>query len=643
MAGFSIQTVKGLSKDRASELVGFLTTKFKQSVDARSQQVDGMYRRWIDNYDAKPLESIRTTPFYKASNFVPRLIGMHTDILAARIIGMMFGTRPFWKPEPYDPDFNADASMTAARWMDRLSHSEMEIFDPLDMGIFLTCKTGVSVLKNTWLDDTWGTFKPDANGGITRVGRPKLAVDILPYDDFFPYPVTAINLSQCTIKFHRLRFTKEEIQYRMHSTWKREAAEKLINSGTPQQGTGREAQANNAGISLTVDVTRPYNAIEAWLQYELSPGQMHDIVVLFNPYCVGEDALLRDPYYNYFAYDLDPFIDLRIAPRENLFWGYSVPEILEQAQEEKAQIHNSRRDGNLIANVPAWKKKRLADVANPSTEWYPGKVFEVDNMDDLMPLEFAREYNSLLEEEAALDGYAERLTGGGPAQQGFGTGPLGKKGIYASQATLALLTEGNKRLDIDLKRIRRPMAKQGKLIFTCYRDFAGNLDLGMGSSNQLLKQAFEMSRSADGRGFFYELGVSDAGANQEVDRQNILLMSNTMQGYYKEIMAIAPQIAGMPDGSPAKTLALAVLDGARDLANRILFLFNIPGKRALIPNVRELLGGGAPAPRSTVADQVGLPQAEGPLPDEGISAQAANISAVAQGLRAQSPGQGLPV
>src|SRR5580765_2458111 len=323
--GLTIQTVKGLGKDKKIELVGFLQEKFRQSVDARSQQVDGMYRRWIDNYDAKPLEAIRTTPFYKASNFVPRLIGMHTDILAARIIGLMFGTRPFWRPTPYDLESQAEVLQAASWWMDRISHSEMEIFDPLDLGIFLAVKTGVVTLKNTWLDESFGVFKPDPSGGITRVGRPKLALDIIPFDDFFPYPVTALNLSQVTIKFHRLRFTKQEIEFRKNTSWIRENAEiVLTGGGANSQGAGREAQANNAGIMLSRDTARPFNVVEAWLQYELSPGQLHDIVVLFNPYSAGEQALLRDPYYNYFSNELDPFIDLRIMPRENLYWGYSV-------------------------------------------------------------------------------------------------------------------------------------------------------------------------------------------------------------------------------------------------------------------------------------------------------------------------------
>lgn len=628
---FQLKTIS-ISPDRAAELVGYLTRTFKSSVDSRQSQIDGNYRRWVDNYAGKPQEAVRTTPFYKASNFVPHLIRMHTDILAARIIGLMFGTRPFWKPKSYDPDTDHNVLDASTYWLERITHSELELFDPLDLGIFLTCKTGCVTFKASWLDEAITRVYKSQGDAVAPISNERLSFDVIPFEDHFPYPVTAINQSQVQINFHRLRFTKEEVEYRKSVGWDKEAVDVLLKGGEMPSGTARESEANSAGISLSRDVVRPFTAVEAWLKYELVPGQMHDIVVLFNPFTTGAKALLRAPYYNYFPSDLNAFVDLRIMPREGLYWGYCVPEILEQSQEEQAQIHNSRRDSNTISMIPGWKKKRLADVANPSTEWYPGKVFEVDSMEDLEPLQFGRDYNSSLEEEANLIGLAERYTGISPAQQGFGTGPMGKKGIYASQATLALLSEGNKRLDIDLKRVRRPMNRVGKLLFTCYRDFATDPTLGLqGENANALKKAFELSKGS-GNQLYFELGASDASANKEVDRQNILLMSNTMQAYYKEIVALAPQVAAMPDQSPAKTLALAVLDGARDLANRVLFLFDIPGRKSLVPDLREILGGGPMRQRSALADKTGLPEAEGDVSDRGIQDIAQTVSTVASRL-----------
>jgi hypothetical protein len=602
--------------DKLNQIFGWAKNKFWKSVESRSKEIDGDYRRWVDNYAAKPAQAIRTIPYYKASNFVPQLIRMHTDLLAANNVGLMFSTRPFWKPATFSNKPGANVLNALGEWMDTECKYNINFFDPVDLGIFLTVKTGLHVLKNCWVSET--RDRADAEGNIKSFSRESLVIDNIPFDDLFPYPVTAQFFRDCTAIFHRLRFTKEEVEFRRHLPppfgWPAGPASSVLMGSSTNQSTtssARDSLANDAGYSLTPDVTRPFTVIEMWGSYELTPGKMADIVLTFNPFSGnGKDGIIR-LWYNYLPGDLDPFVDLRIMPREGSIVGDCIPNILEQSQEEQAQIHNARRDKSNIVNVPGWKKKTSYTGANPSTEWYPGKVFEVDSMDDIEPLEFGGNYESMIEEENAVMALAERYSGVSSAKQGFGTGPVGKKGIYASQATLALLSEGNQRQDIYLQRLRRSFNKQGQLIFVHYRDFAKSADWSQyGENGDFLKQAFSIKDPEELRAVFFGLGASDAGANREVDRQNLLLMSNTMSAYYKEIMALAPQIAQMPPGSPAQELSLQVLDGARELSNRILFAFNVYDRKKLVPDVRELLGGGKPQSNPRALDQAGVPQPE---------------------------------
>lgn len=625
------------NKDARTNLVKWACNTFRKSVESRSQQIDSDYRRWVDNYAAKPAQAIRTIPFYKASNFVPQLIRMHTDILAARQIGLLFGTRPFWMPKTFNSNIQNDVLMAVGEWMHKLCQYDVNFYDPVDLSVFLATKTGLSVIKNTWVD--FSKTRAVSGQAVKDYRREGLCLDVIPFDDLFPYPITAQFFRDCLAIFHRLRFTKEEIDFRKHIPlpygWNPKAADKLMmGSSTPNTNSARESAAQSAGINLTVDVIRPFTAVEMWGTYELEKGKLADIVLTFNPLDETEDSILK-LHYNYLPPDLDPFVDIRIMPREGLIVGDCVPNILEQSQEEQAQIHNGRRDANLIANVPGWKKLKSYTGANPSTEWYPGKCFEVDTMEDINPLVFNTNYNSLIEEEQALLQLAERYTGISPAMQGFGSGTVGKKGIYSSQGTLALLSEGNKRLDIYLQRVRRSFHKQGQLIFTSYRDFrSGGKELELyGENGALLKQAFATKEPDDFRGVFFDLGASDASANKEVDRQNLLLMSNTMSAYYKEIMALAPSIAGMPEGSPAKELALQVLDGARDLANRILFVFDVWDRKKLVPDVREMLAGGKPQPRPRALDQAGVPESESAVSGSELQNLSRTVSEVTSAQR----------
>ena len=524
--------------------------------------------------------------------------------------------------------------------MDDLCLNGIEFYEPIDTSVFLTVKCGVQVTKAVWVESE--VYLSDGKQGVTPLKEESLAFDVVPFDDFFPYPITARTLDQTIANFHRLRFAKEEVEYKKSiKLWDERACELLLKTGgQPSQGNPREAQASAAGISLTSDITRPFNVVEGWVRYELEPGKIYSLVITFNPYSRTRDGILR-AIYDYTPRGKGVFTDFRIMPRENLFYGYSVPEILEQAQEEKAQIHNARRDGNTIANVPGWKKKRLAEVGNPSAEWYPGKVFEVDNMDDLDILTFGGNYNGMMDEEAGLDAEAERYTGISPAAQGFGSGVVGKKGIYSSQGTLALLAEGNKRLDIYLRRIRRPFHNLGSQIFTSYRDFASGAKVwaAYGQNGDLLKQAFSL-REPDGfKGLFFGIGASDSSANKEIDRQNLLLMANTMAAYYKQLMSLIPAVVQAPEGSPFKELGLQILDGARDLANRLLFAFDVHDRQHMLPDVRKILGGGESAERSPAADKAGVPQAEGAVSESELQGLSQSVSQIAGSSGAQNGGR----
>jgi hypothetical protein len=631
--------VQGLPPDKKKELAGYLTTKFRQAVESRTNQIDGKYRRWVDNYMGKPLEKIRTTPFYKASNFVPQLIRMHTDILTARELGLIFGTKPFWRPRTQIEGVHQDWLNHCAQWLEAVCYYDIKFYRPLDMTMFLTNKTGVCVLKAPWVEDR--KFLMQGGAGTSSTEKPfdyeGVKLYPIPFDDFFPYPVTASSLEHVLIKFQRLRLAKEEVEYKSSSSqWNKEACKKLLegNSGNRSEGSARESSASEAGIALTPDVSRPFTAVEAWFDYELQSGKRFPLVAVFNPLIADETSFLKLYHHPYSSPELDPFIDFRTMPREDLFQGYAIPEILEQSQEEQAQIHNARRDGNSISLVPGWKKKRLAEVGNPSTEWYPGKVFEVDAMDDLEMITGGSSYNDLLGEEASLMQLAERYTGISPAMQGFGAGSMqGKRGIYANSATLALLAEGNKRLDIYLKRLRDPFNKLGRLIFTSYRDFrtTGSEYAQWGEHGQILQKLFAIKEQPDYRGVFFDIAASDASANRETDRTALLLMANTMSAYYSQLMQSAQMVVSMPENTPVRELLLQVLDGAHDLASRLLFVFDVGDRNHLLPDLRKVLGGQSPPDIAKTAEQAGMPPTEEPVSEGNLRDLSRGIAAIAGG------------
>lgn len=603
-----IDAVPFIGKDKAQEITSYLVEKFGKAQDARRTQIEGDYLKWMDNYAAKPLEAVRTSPWYRASNFIPQLIRMHVDILTARMVGIMFGTKPFWKlssPMAQVPKEELEALQT---WMEFESFNRMNLFDPVHSGIFRGFKTGTNIFKAYWKDLKSHSFNvvtglgaPDSPMPTFKtIGKEGFCLEPIPFEDFYPYPITADCLGKVKIKYHRLRFDERDVKARRDSgAWDREACEQLLGGGNERPGAARDSQATQAGITLTPDVTFPFSVVECWFDYALADGNRYKLAAVINP-CTDkmERALLR-MYFNPDVRGEDPFVDQRPMPREDFFYGFSVPGLLEQAQEEQAQIHNHRRDANTISNNPFWKKKRLADVPNPSSDAWPGRVFELENMDDLDIMQFAGGYNAMIEEEAFLLELTNKYVGTSPAQQAMGAGILdGKRGVYSAQGTMAMLQQGSDRPDLYLKQLREPFHRIGTKMRRAWAQYGSTIPFEeWGQQGIYLASALMRPEPDNYDNVYFSIGASDGSANKEVDRTNLLLMSNTMAGYYQQLFQAVSTVAVLPDGHPLRETLLLVLDGAKDLADRLLYVFDIGDRNRLIPDVRQILGGnpGQPA------------------------------------------------
>jgi hypothetical protein len=628
---------------KKAELVGYLITDWGFANTARINQVDSKYNRWMDNYSGKPLEAIRTTPFYRASNFVPQLIRMHTDILSARIYGLILGTRPSWRIISLFEPLKHETLENASEGLDFISKYQLRMPEVLDTSVFRAFKTGHVLLKGPWIDDRkFRITGMSANGKSPQskeITKPYLDLRPIAFDDCWVNPINIQWLRDARSIYHRIRLAKSDIEWRKaNNVWDPTACDKLATSPETSQGVARESQATEAGIALTPDVVRPYSAIEATFNYELEPGKTYELVVVFNPKVSGKDGYLRG-YYNPYNRLPHCYAELKFMPREDFIYGYSVPEILEQSQEEQAQIHNSRRDADTIGNIPTFKKKRYADQPNPSSEWYPGKVFELEAMDDLDILTLGANYNSKIDEEKFLLYLAEQYSGVQAPMQGYGAGVLqGKRGIYNTGATLAMLAEGNKRLDIFLQRARYPFHDIGNLMFQSYKQFRsdGREYSAWGDKGAALQTLFKISEPDDYPGFFFNIAASDAGANREVDKTSLLLMANTMAAYYRQIVEAGATLAQLPKESPLVEIMLSVLDGAKDLASRLLFAFDMSDRKRLLPDVRSILGG-SPQSGAEQAERRGMPGSDEPLSIDRLQELSSSLGSIPS---APGPGNG---
>lgn len=581
--------VVSLPKDfDTSDLVAMLQEKFSACKRARQTQIDDNFTRWEKNYAGIPAQEIRTTPFNRASNFMPQLIRMHSDILSSRVLGIIFGTKPFWMVKSMLRDQSPHETFDAlGEGINYLYNCDLQWFPTVDEIVNQSFQNGTLILKQMWSDETRSILVPGSDGSFEDLRDQSMKYYPVPFENFWPYPISAKNSNDAEICFERIRCTKRTVMARAKSgIWNQQAAEGMFPENRNSNAT--DAVYQDSGISLTIDVDYPYSAVEAWLDYEIG-GQTRSIVVVFNPQVMGKESVLT-AYYNPTPGGERPYVDFTPMPRKGSFFGYAVPEILEQSQEECAQIHNARRDANMIANVPGWKKKRYADVPNPATDWFPGCVLELEEMDDLEPLQFGGNYNSMIDEEQWIMSWAEKLIGVSPAMQGFGAGQT-ERGIYNTGGTMALLSEGNQRLDIFIRRLRYPFHRVANTTMQSYRSFNPGYFDSFGEKGGQILSALDAGYS--GGKILFDISASEASSNREIDRQNLLQMANVIGPYYERIIQLTQLLTQVQPDNPIYQTGIMVLDGARDLANRLLFAFNVGDRNRIVPDVAGLLGRSA--------------------------------------------------
>jgi hypothetical protein len=626
------------SAEKVAELVGYLSTKYEEATTARSSQVESDYDRWINNYEAKPAQTRRNFPFPNASNLIIPLGQIHCDILEARLLGFMMAVRPFYTIRTWPPEGRYEWQSALSQWLDyKLNYVWMWL--PQFRSILgRTLRGGTVTAKVTLNPRKYIIVRPGTGGERmveSEVTQNQLCLDPIPFRDFAPYPFTANSLRDVQIRFHTLRFTKEETERRVRETrWRKEEGDKFLAGPTESKTSTQTQIESSAGVEPRV-TQQPFEAVEAHLEYPIAnTGKYYDIWCTFDP----KQKLCLQLIYNPNPRNLDSFVDFRLFPRDDCYYAYSLMQRLEAFQEESSAIHNDRRNSNLVSGVPGWKKKKYADTPNAATEWFPGKVFELENMDDLEILQFQKNYTDLISEEKQTEELADRVSGVSPPMQGFGAGVMqGKRGIYNAAGTLAMLQEGNRRVDIYLKHARDGFGHVGKLAYLLYRQ--AGVDKSEIANYPLLEAAFNATEPETDENLFFEITASSSSTNREADRTAFMMMSQILERYYVSIMQAAAQVAQLQVTAPKHPLIqlyLAILDGAHSVASHLLDAFDYSDKRRALPNAREILlgksaEGGTPSGSGTAPgpESGGAPEAAGGTQGPDLSRMAEVLAGLA--------------
>lgn len=618
-----------------TDLQTYLSDHWERAHSARTAQVDEKYSKWQRAYEGIPAEERRSLPWPGASNFVVQLSRMFIDTFVARTLNIVFATRPL-----YTLDFlPSELKDHTEHYINRKAMYDWNHYDLCRKNLYRGAKNGTVVNKTPYVVEDEIDVREGSSEGeeyteslVVTYEGPK--TEPIPFEDFYVYPITINDLDQASIIFHRVRFVEEIAKQRARKWMDRNPSltlENILAQCEMPKDIKRDEEQARAGIQDSR--LSELHLVECHLKYPVTndPDKYYQVVALLEP----KTRTLYDVYYNPYPLNLRIFQDYRPAPREDFFFGESWCQILEQAQEEASTIHNDRRNNSYIANSPVFKRRRGSLLPNPSTNWYPGKVWDLEDMTDFEMVQVGRNYNDMLAEENHILMLAERLVGIGAVQQGNASGMMGKRGIYNAAGTLAVLSESNQRQDTNIRDIRQVLGGIGKLSFIMQRQFNPRdpiLDLYPPDVASKIREGLEMATPSLLQHNYFEIKASDAASNSEAAKANLMQMASIVGQYGAAVPQMAQALLTLKPDNPMYGLTLKVAQMHKWMASKLIRALGEHDADGLIPDIAQAFTGGAQgggAPQMQAGPSPDLLGGGGPAPDRAaLLGQLAGVSEV---------------
>jgi hypothetical protein len=387
-----------------------------------------------------------------------------------------------------------------------------------------------------------------------------------------------------------------------------------------------------------VRVDQPYKNklntfYEIWIDFNLDKraGVPVSLVVSYHrPTKTIMRAMYNPSMYGVRPYYKTTFIELRGKKGR----GFGIADQIKHMQAELSTIHNQQLDNATIANT-RWFLGRKGAVKADTRIW-PGRFLTVPNPEgDVKAMQLGEVYNSMRELEVSVMSYAERRSGVSDYSLGRESSVLGDRAT--ATGTLAIIQEGNRRFDLNVRDVRETYGKVGRHVFMLNNQYRpkGLSYILQGEAGEYTEMAFDLPEEMVAHKLGFELTASSATINKGVEQAGLqqllgVLMQNMQAGQQAILLLGNPNIP-----AEAKEFTAKYMAGINQIVRRLTASYGEKDSTYLVPELP------APQPPQQLPSQVQVP---GGLPN-GMAQQAGQGSPVGPlgepgpGLVPSPPGQ----
>ena len=237
--------------------------------------------------------------------------------------------------------------------------------------------------------------------------------------------------------------------------------------------------------------------------------------------------------------------------------------------------------------------------------------------------------------------YAERTSGISDPQLGRESQSLGSRAT--ATGTLAMIQEGNRRFDLNVRDIRESGGEIGRRVLELNQRFRprGASYFVEGADGQFVEAILNLPPEFSASKLAVELTASTATINRETEKQGLIGLLGVVTQYYERLIQLGMLISNPQAPPQLKELGVRCAQGAKHIVDRIVQDFDIRDVNTVVPALLQneqmseaynapAVGGGVPqgGPRT--------PQGNGAQPGMG------ELLSMAGGGPNGSPGGAFP-
>lgn len=580
------------SKDR-EEFIKYWEHELTDSL-VQTQEREQCLRECICLYLAEPPSKTKTFPWKGAANIVIPLIGITVDSIVARIVNTIFAVEPFWKISALTPDF-APHVRPAEDFLEWSRKTEFDWYKAVKTWVIEVVQCGTSWLKMPWEISNYATYAPNRSGGfdpyIIERRRPNpqhvLDVDII-------RQCGILDEKQAEWMGHRFRLTDTQVYSRFYDgIWSTKTGGMVNDSNTTDvmEILDRKEELHIVDDIFSMSccdsggtIPRLNTFYELYAKMRI-PGSrdktIHDVVITYHH---PTRKILR-AIYNPIAWGERIFVKGRFIEVLARSKGLGIAKQLKYMQDEITTIHCQQLDNATIANTRFFlgKRGRIKD----GTRVWPGRVLTTPDPDkDLKAIQMGDIYQSMRALEQSVLAFAERRSGVSDYSLGRESSVIGDRAT--ATGTMAIIQEGNRRFDLNVRDLRDSLGDAGRLILQLNQQFRpeGTAFYVQGAEKgQFTEQLLDMPQEYIAHKLGVELSASTATINRQVEQQGLtalmgLLMQHMQAGQQAAMMLANPQ-------APAelKEFTTKAMQGVSEIVKRITQTNDMRDLDMLVPSL----------------------------------------------------------